>query len=194
MPLISEPWAVPDSDPSRLVALSAHLNSGVAQSLARACFWLGPFTMGAVTWETFSTLPSNFTALINVATDSNRRLSRRTFDAAMRLSTLISQAACLAALAIYNAWTHGDPEIGCGSWPRAFVGMSALAVSFAVSVFLLQVLKMARLPIPVICLIGFLDVAQLVLTLASIDAWHGGLRPSGAACYIRISRWFGVFR
>lgn len=194
MPLFSEPWAVPNSESSRLVALSAHLAPGVGQSVTRACFWLGPFTLGAAAWETLSTLPANVIALVRAATDNDRKVSRRAFDAAMRFSTLVSQLACLAALSIYAAWTHGDPAIACNAWPRAFVGMSALAVSFAVAVFLLQIVKMARLPIGVICLIGFLGVAQLTLTLASIDSWHGGLRPSGEACYIRISRWFGVFR
>lgn len=190
MPLLSQPWADPMAASSRVVALAGQLPYGVAQSMVRAVFFLGPFSLGAIAWEVLAALPHHFHAISHEATQQHRRKDQTGLG--VRFLALASQAAALTVLALYNAYIDGAPAIACAAWPKTIAGISALSVSFAVAVFVLQAVKMARLSPAVISLLGFLTVTQLAIALSGIAAWQGGLTPSGAACYLRISRWFGI--
>lgn len=177
-------------DVTRLVAAS-NLPYGVGQSLARTIFFLGPFTFGAIVLETAASLPSNLGVLY---AGINARSRQEDFPRALvRIAAMFSQATALAAIGIYVVYTHGEARIHCSAWPHALVAMSALAIAFAVVVFVGQAMLMPRnLPRPLVCALGFLLTAQVIATLVTIPSWRGGLRPSGTACYLRISRWYGV--
>ncbi|CAO1629738.1 unnamed protein product [Parajaminaea phylloscopi] len=190
MTLLSQPWSGDES--GRVVAAASHLSYGVGQSLARTIFFLGPFTLGAITLEALSSLPVNVAAITRYAkgTDGHRRRG----SIAVRIAAILAQFAAVAATVLYVAYTHGDTNVTCGAWPHVLVATSAISVTLAVAVFVAQAMQMPRrLPATVFCLLGFLALSQIVVSLAATASWHGRLRPSGAACYLRISRWYGLF-
>lgn len=183
MPLITELWG---PSPTRVVALNSRLSYGVAVSLARAAYFLGPFALGALIWETFSALPSDLH--VNYHLISTRSPFRSAWHTAMTQLAAFSRIVAIIFLSVYLAYTHGDPEIGCDSWPHTLVAMSALATSGSVGCFVLKAVGIARIPALVVSLLGFFALSQLAITLGAIAAWTGGLRPSGAACFLRIDR------
>lgn len=187
MTLLTQPWS--GDEATRLIASASHLSYGTTQSLARAVFFLGPFTLGAVTIEILSTSPANVAACARHLSRGTRDTDRDCPISMLGVVAAASQAAALVALVIYVAYTHGNKGIGCGSWPHALVAVSAISVTLAVAAFVTKALQMPRrLPRLVVCVLVFLALLQVAMALATVASWRGGLRPSGAACYLRISR------
>jgi hypothetical protein len=133
MPLISQPWAVPSSDSTRVVALRDELSLGVADSTARAILFLGPFALGALLWASVAELVADAKGVLRLAGNARRgRLHgvEAAYGAAVLCSS-VARAAGLATLSILIAYTHGAKDIGCGSWLRALTAMAATVCACA---------------------------------------------------------------
>lgn len=108
--------------------------------------------------------------------------------------SFLAKASALAFICLFIAYTHGDHEIQCGSWPHTLAGLAAAASSMInLSIFLntFIVFPNASRWISVFCSIFVLG--QFGMSFSTIAAWRGGLRPSGIACYLRFSRWVGIY-
>ncbi|PWN31798.1 uncharacterized protein FA14DRAFT_93073 [Meira miltonrushii] len=111
-----------------------------------------------------------------------------------RLCSFLARASALALITLYIAYTHGDHEIQCGSWPHTIVGLGAIATSMiTVSIFINAFLAFPEASQWLFFPLSFFALAQFGMSFATVAAWRGGLRPSGVACYLRISRWSGIF-
>jgi hypothetical protein len=189
MPLLTQYW---DDRTNRVVALTASLSEGVATSTIRASWFLGSFCLGAIAWESITTIPFDFRVYIGALTGKGP--PRDGFFVAANCLAALARAAALAFLAVYFAYTHGAQQISCAAWPNALVSTAAAALCAASATFVSKAIGMARLSLCMLLILGFLVVTQVIVMFSSIAAWQGGLRPSGLACYLRIQRWFGIFR
>ena len=111
-----------------------------------------------------------------------------------QLSSFLAKASALALIALYIAYTHGDHEIQCGSWPHTIAGLGAIATSMInLSIFFNAFIVFPKLSKWLFLPLCVAILAQFAMSFATIATWRGGLRPSGVACYLRISRWSGIF-
>ncbi|CAO1620226.1 unnamed protein product [Sympodiomycopsis kandeliae] len=193
MPLLSQPWAVPTSQSTRVVALQGELSRGVAQSMLQGIFFLGPFALGSLFWEIVSALPGDVRTAADYARHGGRRKYQNGWLVSTRLLASLARIMALCFLSIYIAYTHGSKSIACDGWPRAIAAMSALALSSSVICFVLKAVGMARLNRIEMVLLAVLSIAQVIVPLVSVHSWSGGLTASNTACYLRIKTWFGIF-
>lgn len=137
MPLLSEPWAIPDSASTRVVALRDELSLGVANSTARAIFFIGPFALGALFWGSMAELATGAKGLLRLA-DNARRGRLHGVEAAYGAATVCAigaRGAGLATLSVLIAYTHGAKDIGCGSWLRTLASMAATVREHAYTMY-----------------------------------------------------------
>lgn len=186
MPLLSQPWANPTSESSRVVALRDTLPAGVAQSMVQGIFFLGPFLLGALFWEAASGVPTDLKVASQYVKARQQQEPRNGWLVGTRLLASLARITAIIFLAIYISYTHGAIHIACGGWPRAMVAVSALALSFSVFCFVLKAIGVARLSRPALGLLATLSFAQFLLPLIAIHSWSGALTPSQSACYLRI--------
>lgn len=110
-----------------------------------------------------------------------------------QLCSFLARASALALIALYIAYTHGDHHIQCGSWPHTIAALGATATSMInLSIFVNAFIVFPKAPQWLFLLLSVFALAQLGMSFATIAAWKGGLRLSGVACYLRISRWSGI--
>lgn len=188
MPLLSQPWANPTWESSRVVARQGSLPAGVAYSMLQGIFFLGPFAMGAIAWETCSGIPGDVNTALQYVIAYRDRRPANAWSVAARLTAALARILALCFLAIYISYTHGATDLACQGWPRAVAAMSALALSFSVICFVLKAIGTARLNKVELGLLGTLGLAQLIIPLIAVHSWTGALTPAEESCYLRIKR------
>lgn len=111
-----------------------------------------------------------------------------------RFCSFLAKASALALITLYIAYTHGDHEIQCGSWPHTIAGLGAIATSMInLSIFINAFIVFPQASQWLFFPLSVFTLAQFAMSFATLAVWRGGLRPSGVACYLRISRWSGIF-
>lgn len=193
MPLLSQPWANPTDQSSRVVALAGSVPPGVAFSMVQGVFFLGPFAIGAIFWEIVSGFPGDAHMAYQYANARSEGGGPSGWSVSSRLTASLSRILTFCFLTIYISYTHGATDLACQAWPRAIAAMSALALSSSVGCFVLKAIGMARLNKMELGVLGGLSLVQVIIPLIAVHAWTGGLTASGSACYLRIHSWFGIF-